>query len=74
MYGMGRLAISLTCAMSEGNYTTSKIVDSSTEDAVDKKHFTHAHTHIFSPTQPGIFPLLRAKCKCFPGIKVYKCH
>lgn len=74
MQDMGGLAISLNRVMSKGNYTTSQILDSSTEDAVDKKTISQAHTHIFSAAQPDTFPLLQAQCKCFPGIKVYKCH
>lgn len=43
MQDMGGLAISLNCVMSKGNYTTLQILDSSTEDAVDKKTRAHAH-------------------------------
>lgn len=43
MPDMGGLAISLNCVMSKGNYTSSQsqILHSSTEDAVDKKLFSH---------------------------------
>lgn len=68
----GGLAISLNYVMSNGNYTASQIFNS-LSDTVDKKHFLCMHAFSSSP-QIHTFPLLPAKCKCFPGIKVYKCH
>lgn len=36
---------------------------------------TYIHTHtLYSPCSHTLFPLLQAKCKCFPDIKVYKSH
>lgn len=57
MQDMGGLAISLNCVMSKGNYTTTQILDSSTEDAVDKKTISHANTYIFSPLHSHTFSL-----------------
>lgn len=51
------LAISLNCVMSKGNYTTSQILDSLTEDAVDKKKLL-THAYISSPPHTAThFPL-----------------